>query len=198
VIVVVGRPGLDEKDQLDRPAALIALAARAAGADVDVVGAIGDDADGDRVALGLGKAGIGHAALLRDPAASTPRFGAAAGALPRLDGQDVALGLAYLADYRVLVVAEPVEPSAVAAARDAAAFQGASLIVVVTAASGEAPADLPKTATVLEMPEEDEGAFSELVGRYAAALERGEEATAAWQAALAAGGWETAEEASTP
>src|SRR6185295_11968040 len=31
VIVVVGRPGLDANDQLDRPAALIALAARAAG-----------------------------------------------------------------------------------------------------------------------------------------------------------------------
>jgi hypothetical protein len=170
VIVVVGRPGLDEKDQLDRPAALIAIAARAAGADADVVGAIGDDAEGDRVALALGKAGIGHAALLRDPAASTPRFGAPAGALPRLDGQDVELGLAYLADYRVLVVAEPLEPGAVAAACAAAVFQGASL-VVVTAASGEAPADLPRTATVLEMPEEDEGAFSELVGRYAAALE---------------------------
>ena len=193
MIVVVGRPGLDEKDQLDRPAALIALAARAAGADADVVGAIGDDADGDRVAVALGKGGIGHAALLRDPAAATPRLGAG-GPLPRLDGQDVELGLAYLAEYRVLVVAEQLEPSAVAAARDAAAFQGASLIVVA-AAGGAAPADLPKTATVLEMPEEDEGAFAELVGRYAAALERGEDAAAAWQAALAAGGWETSEEA---
>ena len=43
------------------------------------------------------------------------------------------------------------------------------------------------------MPEEDEGAFAELVGRYAAALDRGEEAAAAWQAALSSGGWETAD-----
>lgn len=192
MIVVVGRPGLDANDQLDRPAALIALAARAAGAPSDVVGAIGDDADGDRVTVALGKAGIGHAALLRDPSAPTPRPSTMAGRQPRLDGQDVELGLAYLSEFRVLVVAEPLEPSAVAAARDAASFQGASLIVVTTAGR-DAPGDLPSTATVLEMPEEDEGAFAELVGRYAAALDRGEEAAAAWQAALSAGGWETAD-----
>ena len=192
MIVVVGRPGLDEEDQLDRPAALIALAATSAGASADVVGAIGDDADGDRVALALGKAGIGHAALLRDPSAPTPRPTTLTGPLPRLDGQDVELGLAYLAEFRVLVVAEPLEPSALAAARGAASFQGASLIVV-TKPREDAVADLPSAATVLEMPEEDEGAFSELVGRYAAALDRGEEAAAAWQAALNAGGWETAD-----
>jgi hypothetical protein len=194
VIVVVGRPGLDENDQLDRPAALIAVAARNAGADADVVGAIGDDADGDKVALALGKAGIGHAALLRDPSAPTPRTGHLQGPLPRLDGQDVALGLAYLADFRVLVAAEPLDPSAVLAARDAAAYQGAALVVV--AQPDTAPArDFPASATILEMPDEDEGAFPELVGRYAAALDRGEEPSAAWKAALAAGGWETADSA---
>ncbi len=192
MIVVVGRPGLDANDQLDRPAALIALAARAAGAPADVVGAIGDDADGDRVTVALGKAGIGHAALLRDPSAPTPRPSTMAGPQPRLDGQDVELGLAYLTEFRVLVVAEPLEPSAVGAARDAASFQGASLVVVTTPGR-DATSDLPSTATVLEMPEEDEGAFAELVGRYAAALDRGEEAAAAWQAALSSGGWETAD-----
>jgi hypothetical protein len=192
VIVVVGRPGLDEKDRLDRPAALIALAARAAGAGADVVGAIGDDADGDKVALALGSEGIGHAALLRDPAAKTPRKLAAPAALPRLDGQDVELGLAYLSEFRVLVLAEPLDAGAVAAARGAASYQGAALVVVI-ASGGAAPAELPAAATVLEMPEEDEGAFSELVGRYAAALDRGEDAGIAWQAALAAGGWETAD-----
>ena len=192
MIVVVGRPGLDENEQLDRPAALIALAARAAGADADVVGAIGDDADGDRVGLALGKAGIGHAALLRDPSAPTPRPSTMNKPMPRLDGQDVELGLAYLADFRVLVVAEPLDPSAIGAARDAASFQGASL-VVVTAPGGSVAGVLPSAATVLEMPEEDEGAFAELVGRYSAALDRGEEAAAAWQAALKAGGWETSD-----
>jgi len=194
VIVVVGRPGLDENDQLDRPAALIAVAARNAGADADVVGAIGDDADGDKVALALGKAGIGHAALLRDPSAPTPRAGHLQRPLPRLDGQDVELGLAYLADFRVLVAAEPLDSSAVSAARDAAAYQGAALVVV--AKPDTAPGrDLPASATVLEMPDEDDGAFPELVGRYAAALDRGEDPAAAWKAALAAGGWETADSA---
>jgi hypothetical protein len=190
VIVVVGRPGLDANDQLDRLAAQLALAATNAGAKVDVVGAVGDDSAADRVALALGQAGIGHAALLRDPSAATPRAAIAAGPLPRLDGQDVELGLAYLADYRVLVVSEPVDPSALSAARVAAAYQGAALIIVV--APGEpAPGDVPADATVLEMPAEDDGAFAQLVGRYAAALDSGAEAATAWQAAVSAVGWES-------
>jgi hypothetical protein len=190
VIVVVGRPGLDANDQLDRLAAQLALAAANAGAKVDLVGAVGDDSAADRVALALGEAGIGHAALLRDPSAATPRAPLAAGPLPRLDGQDVELGLAYLADYRLLVVAEPVDPSALQAARDAAAYQGAALVIVV--APGEsAPGDVPADATVLEMPVEDDGAFAQLVGRYAAALDSGTEAAAAWQAAVSAVGWES-------
>lgn len=191
MIVVVGRPGLDANDGLDRLAAQIALAAVNAGAKVDLVGSIGDDAAGDRVGLALGKAGIGHAALLRDPSTTTPGASALGAQLPRLDGHDVELGLAYLAEYRVLVVAEPVDSSALRAARDAASYQGAALIVVVppeAAAAGDIPAD----ATVLEMPTEDEGAFAQLVGRYAAALDAGEEAAAAWQAAMSATGWESA------
>jgi hypothetical protein len=193
VIVVVGRPGLDANDQLDRLAAQIALAAVADGAKVDLVGSIGDDAAGDRVGLDLGKAGIGHAALLRDPSTTTPRWGEAAAVLPRLDGQDVELGLAYLADYQVLVVAEPVDPSALRAAGDAAAYQGAALIVVV-APEAAAPGDVPADATVLEMPAEDDGAFAQLVGRYAAALDSGVAAAAAWQAAVSAVGWESVSE----
>jgi len=190
VIVVVGRPGLDANDQLDRLAAQIALAAATAGARVDLVGAVGDDSAADRVSLALGEAGIGHAALLRDPSAATPRALATAGALPRLDGHDVELGLAYLTDYRVLVVAEPVDPSALLAARDAAAYQSAALVIVVAPREG-APADVPADATVLEMPAEDDGAFAQLVGRYAASLDTGTQADEAWQAAVAAVGWES-------
>ena len=111
--------------------------------------------------------------------------------MPRLDGQDVELGLAYLADYRVLIVAEPVEPSTLRVAGDAATYQGAALIVVVSP-EGAPPGDVPADATVLEMPAEDEGAFAQLVGRYAAALDTGEEPAAAWQAATSATGWESA------
>lgn len=193
MIVVVGRPGLDAKDELDRPAGSIARAAAAAGGRVELVGSIGDDAAGDRVALSLGKAGIGHAALLRDPAAVTPRASGPDGNLPRLDGQDVELGLAYLADYAVLVLAEPLESTALEAVRRAAEFQRAALVIVV-AAGGRAPGNLPASATVLETPAEDNGAFAQLVGRYAVALDRGTAADAAWREAIAAGGWESSSE----
>jgi hypothetical protein len=193
VIVVVGRPGLDASDNLDRPAALIALAAAEAGAKAGVVGAVGDDADGEHVALALGKAGLGHAALLRDPSAQTPRVGRPGGSLPRLDGQDVELGLAYLTEYRVLVVAEPLDAGAVEAAAAAASFQGAALVVVLSS-GGVPPGRLPATATVLEMPDEDEGAFAQLVGRYAAALDAGQAPADAWQRAIDAGGWQAAAE----
>lgn len=189
MIVVVGRPGLDANDELDRPAGLIALAAAAASARVELVGSIGDDPAGDRVAVVLGKAGVGHAALLRDPAAVTPRAAGPVGPVPRLDGQDVELGLAYLADYDVLVVAELLEPSALDAARKAAEFQQAALVGII--GPGErAAAQYPAAATLLEMPADDDGAFPALVGRYAAGLDRGLAAADAWQKALQAGGWE--------
>ena len=195
MIVVVGRPGLDANDEVDRPAGLICLAAAAQSARVELVGSIGDDPAGDRVALALGKAGVGHAALLRDPAAVTPRAAGPAGPLPRLDGQDVELGLAYLADYRVLVVAEPMDASVLHAAGRAAEFQGAALIVLVAAAA-PSPPGLPDHATVLEMPAEGEGegAFAALVGRYGAALDGGSAPEDAWRDALAAGGWESSAE----
>ncbi|CAN5778933.1 hypothetical protein BH24CHL5_BH24CHL5_10630 [soil metagenome] len=197
MIVVLGRPGLTHDGALDRPAGRIALAAAAAGGRVELVGTVGDDAEGDNVALELGRAGVGHAALLRDPAAATPGPTAEAGddapRLPRLDAADVELGLRYLADCHVLVLAEPMPPPALAVALDAAAYHGAALIVVTapTGAAAEQPS-LPDEATVLEMPDHDEGAFAELVGRYAALLESGRSAPEAWHDALADSGWEHA------
>lgn len=189
MIVVVGRPGLDANDELDRTAGLIALAAARAASRVELVGSIGDDPAGDRVAVALGRAGVGHAALLRDPAAVTPRASGPIGPMPRLDGQDVELGLAYLAEYRVLVVAELLEPAAIDAAAKAAEFQQAALVGII--GPGErVPAQYAATATLLEMPADDEGAFPELVGRYATGLDRGLAPAVAWQNALEGGGWE--------
>ena len=54
------------------------------------------------------------------------------------------------------------------------------------------PAALPETATVLEEPDEDAGAFAQLVGRYAAALATGTAAQAAWKSAVDKSGWEPA------
>ena len=45
-------------------------------------------------------------------------------------------------------------------------------------------------ATVLAYPAHDDGAFSALVGRYAALLDAGRGAAEAWQDALDATGWE--------
>lgn len=198
MIVILGRPGLSDRGALDRPAGRVARAAAGAGGRVELVGSVGDDENGEAVALELGRAGIGHAALLRDPAGVTPHVadedaeGGEAGSLPRLDAADVDLGLHYLADCHVLVVAEPLEAAAVAVATAAAAYHGAALIVITPA--GTVPDGLPDSATVLEMPDHDEGAFAELVGRYAASLEKGRPAAEAWHDALTETGWESATE----
>jgi hypothetical protein len=189
VILVVGRPGLDERGGLLGSSALVALAAAQAGARVELVGSVGDDQDGDAVALALAQAGIGHAALLRDPAGATPRgVDSAVGPPPRLDASDLELGLRYLNDWRALVVAEAVEPEALRVAQQAARYNSASLIVILPADEAE-PEGLPGEATVLRSPGEDGGAFDLLVGRYAAALAAGQSPAEAWQAALTSSGW---------
>jgi hypothetical protein len=199
VIVVLGRPGLTGDGRLARAAGRIAVAAAQAGGRVELVGSVGDDADGEKVALALGVAGIGHAALLRDPAGVTPRVDSDAGEtgspLARLDRADVDLGLRYLPFCRVLVAAEPLDPGALEAAVDAATYHGAALIALVPAGAAP-PASLPESATVLEMPAEDEGAFADLVGRYAARLADGETAADAWRGAVEQTGWEPATEVS--
>lgn len=188
MILVVGRPRLGERGELEGNAARVALAAAQAGGRVELVGSVGDDAAGEAAALALGRAGVGHAALLRDPAAQTARQ-AGKERLPRLDANDLQLGLSYLADCRVLVLAESLEPAAQQVALEAADYHGAWLIMLHDG-EREPPTDLPAKATVLGVPQEDGGAFTQLVGRYAAALARGEPAERAWQDALAGSGWE--------
>ena len=192
MIVVLGRPGLTADDHIDRPCGRIALAAARAGGRVELVGSVGDDADGDAVIVELGRAGIGHAAVLRDPAGSTPRVddpGAPDGQLPRLEAADIELGLRYLAECQVLVAAESLPADVLGIVIDAAVYHGAALVVL--AAQGQPPAgDLPEAATVLEVPTDDGGAFAELVGRYAAFLDSGRLPADAWADAVSEGGWE--------
>ncbi|HEV8516739.1 MAG TPA: hypothetical protein VGQ47_03745 [Candidatus Limnocylindrales bacterium] len=199
MIVVLGRPSLvppapaDAAGSNGRPGGLpaeIAVAARAGGAEVELLGTIGDDPEGDIIAVGLGREGIGHAALLRDPAGRTPIVGIDRGRLPRLDADDIELGLRYLPDYRVLVVAEPLGAEGRVAAVDGASFQGAAVVAVVPAASDDA-AGFPESATILEAPADAGTAFGELVGRYAASLDRGESPENAFATARAATGWES-------
>jgi len=166
VIVVLGRPRLDDEGALADTAARVAVAATLSGARVDLVGAVADGAAGDATVVALGRAGVGHAALLRRPGGS---------AVGPLDRADIELGLRYVPECRVLVAAEPLEPDALAAAVEAAAYHGAALIALVPAGAA-APDELPETATVLELPDEDEGAFARLVGAYAAGLASGQTA----------------------
>ena len=193
MIVVVGRPGLGAKGQLDRLSAQICLEAARAGGQVELVGSVGDDAAGDDVVVALGRAGIGHAAILRDPAGSTPAATDTEpadedGRLPRLDAGDVDLALRYLPDCRVLIVAEPLPEDALAVVIDAATYHGAQLVVI-----GEAR-DLPETATVLDAPAETGTAFAEVVARYAVALDDGRAAADAWRDAVDQTGWEQSTE----
>jgi ribokinase len=212
MIVVVGRPAILARsapgpgdDASAQPAGLvasIAVAAAAAGARVELVGTIGDDDDGDALTVGLSRSGVGHAALLRDPVAKTPR-GSGGGAVgsatvqgepeqpaPRLEAADVELGLRYHSDYQVLVIGELIPDDAMRVALDAASFQGAAVIAIVPPGA-QVSERLSGAGTVLQAPEEGDGAFAQLVGRYAAGLDAGEEAQTAFASARRATGWES-------
>lgn len=156
MIVVLGRPGLglpgaDGRRPLGGIAAVVARTLAAGGRRTEIVGAIGEDADGDRVAVELGRAGVGHAALLRDPAGQTPVAGEPLGPLPRLDAGDVELGLRYLTECRVLLVAEPLSEPAAAAAAAAAEWHGA-LVVVLLPDGARVPAVWSRGTLVLSVP----------------------------------------------
>jgi hypothetical protein len=108
-----------------------------------------------------------------------------------MEPADISLGLRYVRDFRVLVAADPLdEPSSLVIA-DAASFADAALIVI--APHGRAAPNAPAAAIILEAPEVDpDGAFAALVGRVAAALDRGQDAGEAFRSAAAQGGWERA------
>ncbi len=256
MIVVIGLPAYsDEADGEICAGGLaveIAAEARRRGAEVELAGKLGGDGAGDAVVVALGRLGVGHAALLRDPARPTPLLvsqdaelldsvtGTGVGSAtkgdetapfpgrgaaetdqsestdqpsrllpedpigrPGLEAGDIEMALRYLANPRVVVVAEPLTGPALSAAVDGAAFAGANLIVLTTAgsaanrgAAGAAPnlPDLPEEATLLQMPLDDDGSFARLVGAYAASLDAGVEPAAAFRDGVSAAGWEPSAE----
>jgi sugar/nucleoside kinase (ribokinase family) len=184
VIVVVGDPVFRVSSETTPGAAAgravaIARAAAADGAAVQIVGKVGVDPTADALLIDLARAGIGHAAILRDPARRTPTaapaveaspidpglegdaaagWGAAeaeSGVPPKLDAADLELGLRYLTAFGVLVIAEPLAADVLAVATEAAAYAGAELVVVAApggrgaTAKGAAPT---VAGTVLEAP----------------------------------------------
>lgn len=189
-------------------ASLVALAAARAGRTVQLVGRTGDDATADSLILDLARGGVGHVALLRDPARTTPLevapdADAADGPLdgdpesemevprggPTLDAADVDLGLRYLTDFDVVVLAEIDGPGIVAVVGEAARWADARPLIIVGA--GDAvPDGLPPDAIVFEAPEADpDGAFASLVGSFAAALDDGADPAEALQTTIASEGW---------
>jgi hypothetical protein len=205
VIVVIGEVVGQETDdpRVDAVglAASVARAAAAEGADVEVVARLGDDPTGDAVLLALARTGVGHVATIRDAGSRTPirsidepvdpaddgKPDGAAHAVsgPMLDAADVGLALRYLTDYRVIVVLHPGDPGIVREAADAAGWAAAHLVVAVP--PGSEPVDgLPDGTLTITADREAEGVAA-LLGRYAAAVDRGEEPAAAY-AALSPGG----------
>jgi len=210
MIAVLGRPHVYRPEPDGELAAgglavELALAAAGAGAVVEMVGAIGDDPEGDHVVVALGRAGVGHAALLRDPAGRTPMVGQASGLrpLPRLDAADVELGLRYLPECRVLVVCAELDGDALAQALEAAEYHAAAAVVLAPAGAVQ-PESLGARVTLLERPTVEDAetvpdaavaagldaAFAAFVARYAVLLDGGESESRAFAAALGASAWE--------
>lgn len=211
MIVVIGSPHLRfraSKQEAAGKAVGVGAATAAAGADVELVGKIGDDPAGEVVLLDLAAREIGHVAILRDPSRPTPEtvepdvdaepFEEPEGeqhstntpAGPTLEPADIELALQYLPDYRVLVVAEPLARAALDVVLAASRWSGAALVIVLP--HGADPVDIPG-ATILEAPAGDpDDAFASVVGGYAAALDRGEEPAEAFTSASTASGWAAA------
>jgi sugar/nucleoside kinase (ribokinase family) len=213
VIVVVGSPeGRRTEHGIDAGgvAATIARVAADAGADVQLVGKVGEGATGDAVLLALTQARVGHVAVLRDASRESailagspdteavldPTDGQDDAAIavadapvgPTLDAGDLQLALRYLPDYRVVVVADVLDPAALSTVAAAARWSGAQLVIVVP--SGSTGRDLPDDATVLQAPPIDpDGAFAAVVGAYAAALDRGATPAEAFTSASVGSGW---------
>ncbi len=212
MIVVIGGLGLRgsiEEPEPDGLAPAIAIAAAAAGARVELISKAGDDPAGDAVLLALAGAGVGHVATLRDPSRLTPvrslpdeptdpatdeatetgAGGAAEDAppadlRPTLDAADVSLALRYLTDFGVLVAVHP-SSDLLAEAVSAAGWASARLVVVLES-EGDVPAGMPADALVVAAAADDAEGVGERIGRYAAAVSRGDDAAAAYRDLTAA------------
>ena len=219
MIVVIGSPIgriADGALAAGGSASRVALAAAAAGHVVQLVGRTGEDPTAEAVVLDLARGGVGHVALLRDAsrvtpleaepaidleaddlddASASPAGEDEAASAPPLDAADVDLGLRYLTDFAVVVLAEPAGPDVVRVVADAARWAEARLVLVVATGSS-VPDGLPADGIVFEAPDTDpDGVFATLVGDFAGALDDGAEPEDAFRASVASEGWSEAAEA---
>ena len=98
---------------------------------------------------------------------------------PTLDAADVALALEYLTEFEVLVAVHAT-PDLLAEAVSAARYSGARLVVVVPEES-DVPTGVPADALVVAAAADDAEGVGPRIGRYAAALSRGDDAAAAYR-----------------
>ena len=183
MIVVVGNPIARTSPAgtiADGTAAAVAMSAAAAGAGVQLVARVVDDAAGDAMLQHLANAGVSHVATLRQPATDGG---------PVIEAADLELALRYLTEVGVLVLVAH-DPGLVAVAVESAAWNHAALVVILPRGAPIAT-DLPPEATVLAAPDTDpDGAFGSIVGAYAAALDRGVDAATAFKTTITeAGDW---------
>jgi hypothetical protein len=109
-----------------------------------------------------------------------------------LDAADLELALRYVPDYHVLVVAHPLSAQALRTVDDAASYGGAHLVLITAdPAAGEGLAT--RWATVLAVPDDDDGAFSRVVASYAVRLDLGAAPADAFREAVGQAGWSAAE-----
>lgn len=132
VIVIIGSPTalLDKSGGHQAGGLSVRVAAELVrrGERVELVGRVGADAAGDQAILSLSRDGIGHVALLRDPALVTP-IGSAAHGIP-VDAGDVQLGLRYLTSFTTVLLIDPLDASVVRQVTEDASFVGAHLVIV--------------------------------------------------------------------
>jgi sugar/nucleoside kinase (ribokinase family) len=110
---------------------------------------------------------------------TSAKAGPSTAAPPALDAADVALALRYLTDFEVLVSVHPT-PELLAEAVSAAGWTGARLVVVV-GSDTEVPKGVPADALVVAATADDAEGVGARIGRYAAALSRGDDAAAAYR-----------------
>lgn len=105
---------------------------------------------------------------------------------PILEAADVGLALRYLTDVGVIVTTH-VAPAVLDEAIDAAVWASASLIVVLED-EGETPSSMPAGALVVATPSDDgDSALGDAIGRYTAAIDRGDDPAGAYASILAGG-----------
>ena len=214
MIVVIGTPIGRLRDDVvvaGGTASRVALAAAGLGRTVQLVGKTGDDSTADGVVLDLARGGVGHVALLRDPARATPLEATRPDAVdePESDDDPTRRPRAHRPRQpvrrsrrrmsssafdtspisRVVILAEPADPATIAVVADATRWGEARMVLVVPAGQ-TVPDGLPRDVVVFEAPTADpDGAFADLVGAFAASLDEGTEPGAAFRSSIASDGW---------